>query len=171
MLSMEQVHAFEDIFRPAHATVATAASDSSSNSSSPESLSEKDIEAIHASALIRSFQHTALIFLYRAVCGLSIEHSLVQQNVKACLDSIMEIQRPSKLLHCVIFPLWVAGAHAQSTEYQQEVVALTDLIYDNMRFASVRAVAQTLHGIWESPSQDLTWAEMFSQLSPHVLVL
>ncbi|CAI6087429.1 unnamed protein product [Clonostachys chloroleuca] len=173
-LCMDEVHSFEEAFRPVYAPVAMPMPDSPSE---PEAgplqcLSERDIEAVHAFALIRTFQHTALIFLYRAICGLPTLHPLVQQHVRSCLDCIMEIERSSKLLHCVIFPLCVAGAHAQSPDSQHEVLSMTNMIYDNMRFASVKAVSQVLTSIWTTQSSlDLTWTELFAQLSPHVLVL
>lgn len=166
VVSMDQVRGFEELFCPAYP------SDGTSPAAAADSCrGTRDVEAAHAFTLIRSFQHAALIFLYRAVCGLPVLHPLVQQHVQSCLDCVFDIERSSKVLHCVIFPLCVAGAHAQLPQHQQVIVELLGYLYDHMRFVSVRAVAETLRANWESERVDLPWVEQFAALSEHVLVL
>ena len=175
-LSMDEVRAFEEVLRPTYTPLAAAAAHSpDATESEAETVrsveSSDDVEAVHAFALIRSFQHTALIFLYRAVCGLPVAHPLVQQHVLSCLNCIFEIERPSKALHCVIFPLCVAGAHAQSPRHRHLVLDMLEFIHGHMRFASVRAVADVLGVLWESQTEDSSWVELFAGLGPHILVL
>ncbi|KAL6849028.1 hypothetical protein ACO1O0_008558 [Amphichorda felina] len=172
-LCMDEVRAFEEVLRPTYTPLAAHSPGSDSAASDVEvarGVESDDIEAVHAFALIRSFQHTALIFLYRAVCGLPIAHPLVQQHVLSCLNCIFEIERPSKALHCVIFPLCVAGAHAQSSKHRKSVLDMLAFVHDNMRFASVRAVIDALGAMWSSQS-DSSWVELFAGLGPHILVL
>lgn len=170
-LCMEKVRAFEVVLHPIYAPLLAPASSGMSEADSDRSVGDRELEATHAFALIRAFQHTGLIFLYRAICGLPILHPLVQQHVQSCLNCILEIERSSKVLHCVVFPLYVAGAHAQSSRHQQAIVDLVDFIYDSMRFASVKSIASALSYIWRSQSLDSTWNELFQGHSPHVLVL
>ncbi|KAF4122235.1 Pfam:DUF3468 [Geosmithia morbida] len=164
-LSMDEVRAFEEVLRPAYASLAKH------TDSEDKALVKRNIEAVHAFALIRAFQHTGLIYLYRAICGLPILHPLVQQHVRSCLDCILEIPRPNKVLNCAIFPLCVAGAHAHLREQQEVFLELLGFLYDNMRFASVRSVTRALESIWGSQNLMATWAEMFFDLSHHVIVL
>lgn len=174
-LSMEAIRAFEENLRPIYAPITTPITDDGSDSGSEttlmRSLNGTTVEVVHAFSLIRIFQHTALVYLYRAICGLPLTHPLVQQHVQSCLDCILDIERPSKTLHCVIFPLYVVGAHAQLLTHRQAVLDLMDFIYENMRFACVRAIGQAVRAIWDLNSIDLSWAELFSVLSPNVLVL
>ncbi|KAF7551555.1 hypothetical protein G7046_g7688 [Stylonectria norvegica] len=167
--SMDRIRLFEATLRPVYAPLTVQDLDDTVDGG--ENLSERDLEAVHAFTLIRAFQHTALIYLYRAICGLPTLHPLVQQHVQSCLDCIFEIKRPSKVLNCIIFPLFVAGAHAQSARQQRAVLNMANLIYDEMRFASVHSVTSALDVMWKTESQNMTWNELFAELSLHALVL
>jgi hypothetical protein len=130
-----------------------------------------DREAFHTLMLVQSFQHSALIYLYRAICGFSTFHPLVQHHVKVCLGSMSKIQRSSKVLHCAIFPLCVAGAHSLSADDQQEIRDTADVLYDGMKFASIKCIMDALEDVWRTGQGDMTWDVMFARLSPHMLVL
>jgi len=138
---------------------------------SPQDKVYDAADAVHALALIRSFQCAALIFLYRAVCGLPTHHRLVQTSVQSCLTCISEISKPSKALHCILFPLFVAGAHALSSQQRAEVVEMLDFIRDQMRFASIKAMADCVNAVWAQQPTEMTWTAMFSHLGGQVLIL
>ncbi|KAF9881753.1 hypothetical protein CkaCkLH20_00899 [Colletotrichum karsti] len=169
--SMERVRQFEAALRPVYAPRTLEDSSGRSPSEASESSSATEAEAVHAFTLIRIFQHTALLYLYRAICGLPTRHPLVQQHVNSCLACIFEIPRQAKVLNCIIFPLFVAGAHSTSPQEQEEVLEMTDVVYDGMRFASIEAVKSVFKAVWSSNSGDMSWLEMFRHLSPHALVL
>lgn len=184
---IDRVRAFEAALRPVYAPLtvtgedahsdcqsSTSSSDSSSSSwSGDQQLSdaEAEMEAVHAFTLIRAFQHAALLYLYRAVCGLPTRHALVQQHVKSCLGCIFEIPRRAKVLNCVIFPLFLAGCHAVDVGDQEAVMGMADLLYDHMRFASIEAVRGVFRGAWGSAGVDKGWCEVFEGLGPNALVL
>ena len=170
-LSMDQVRIFEHALRPVYAPLSVQDLDSVDGCDDKSSVSDEDAEAFHAFTLMRAFQHGALIFLYRALCGLPALHPLVQQHVQSCLDSIFEIHRPSHVLNCVIFPLFVAGAHAKTASQRTAVLDMVKLIYDDMRFASVQSVSRVFDDIWQNQVQNISWTDMFAPLSPHALVL
>lgn len=130
-----------------------------------------DAEINNRFTMIRAFQHAALIYTYRAICGLPVSHSLVQQHVLPCLECILDIKQPSKVLNCVIFPLLVAGAHVQSPRHQKAVLNLINGIREEMRFASFHSVTDVLSSIWKSDQENVTWFEMFSELGPDAIVL
>lgn len=182
--SIARVRQFEAALRPVYAPLTLEDGDCrdghSSTGGSPECegpgilpllLSPVELDAVHAFTLIRAFQHAALLYLYRAVCGLPARHALVQQHVGACLASIFEIPRRAKVLNCVIFPLFVAGAHSVSAEEQRAVLDMADVLYDDMRFASIEAAKSVFKAVWASGGEDLSWFDVFEHLSPHVLVL
>ncbi|KAI3390359.1 hypothetical protein diail_9951 [Diaporthe ilicicola] len=174
--SIERVRHFEAALRPVYAPLTIEDCDGQSSTSSEARSSDigpsaMEMEAVHAFTLIRAFQHAALLYLYRAVCGLPTRHPLVQQHVKSCLACIFEIPRQAKVLNCVIFPLFLAGAHSVSAEEQRAVMNMTDFIYDDMRFASIEAVKSVFKAVWSSKSANLSWFEVFRHLSPHALVL
>ncbi|KAH0441458.1 hypothetical protein CcaCcLH18_02021 [Colletotrichum camelliae] len=161
---------FEAALRPVYAPLSLEESDGRSPSEASESSSVIEAEATHAFTLVRIFQHAALLYLYRAICGLPTLHPLVQQHVKACLACIFEIPKEAKVRNCIIFPLFVAGAHVKSPEEQRSVLGMADVVYDGMRFASIEAVKSVFKVIWSSNS-DTPWLEMFRHLSPNALVL
>ena len=168
-LSLDEVRTFEFAFAPDN--LPTSPQTLAGDEASPRGWSHDAADAVHATALIRSFQCAALIFLYRAVCGLPTHHPLVQKSVQSCLACISEISKPSKALHCILFPLFVAGAHAQSSEQRAGVVDLLDFIRDKMRFASIKAMADCVNAVWAESSSELTWTDMFSHLGGQVLIL
>lgn len=170
--SMERVRQFEGALRPVYAPLTIEDCDSQSTASEgSEVLSAVEMEAVHAFTLIRAFQHAALLYLYRAVCGLPTRHALVQQHVKSCLACIFEIPRQAKVLNCVIFPLFIAGAHSVSAQEQRAVLDMADVLYEDMRFASVDAVKSCFKTVWFADSTDQSWFDVFKHLSPHALVL
>lgn len=174
--SIARVRQFEAALRPVYAplTIEDCGSDGQSTVSSEgdsDVPSATEMEAVHAFTLIRAFQHAALLYLYRAICGLPTRHALVQQHVKSCLACIFEIPRQAKVINCVIFPLFIAGAHSVSAEEQREVLKMTDLLYDDMRFASIEAVKSVFKKVWSSDSTHQSWFDVFKHLSPNALVL
>ncbi|KAK2598264.1 hypothetical protein N8I77_011688 [Diaporthe amygdali] len=170
--SMERVRQFEAALRPVYAPLTVEDCDGQSTSSEGFDVpSDMEMEAVHAFTLIRTFQHAALLYLYRALCGLPKRHALVQQHVKCCLACIFEIPRQAKVLNCVIFPLFIAGAHSVSTEEQRAVLNMADVLYDDMRFASIEAIKSVFKRAWFSGSTNESWFDIFNHLEPHVLVL
>lgn len=175
--SVARVREFEAALRPVYAPLTIedrGADDGQSTSSGASSDASPDAEAeeaVHAFTLVRAFQHAALLYLYRALCGLPVRHALVQQHVRSCLACISEIPRRAKVLNCVIFPLFVAGAHAVSVGEQRAVLEMADLLYDDMRFASIEAVKSVFKAVWFSDSTDQSWFDVFKHLNPHALVL
>lgn len=124
-----------------------------------------------ASILIHCFHYTALIYLYRAVYGLPMSNFLVQKCVQSCLDEIISVSETAKVLHCLIFPLFIAGTHTRSAPYRQKVLRAVDSIYRDMRFTSVRAVRDHLSAVWGGDVEDTTWFDMFHGLGSNVVVL
>ncbi|KAG6355228.1 hypothetical protein INS49_004309 [Diaporthe citri] len=171
--SVGRVRQFEAALRPVYAplTIEDCGGGQGTASGGSDAPSATEMEAVHAFTLTRAFQHAALLYLYRALCGLPARHALVQQHVKSCLACVFEIPRRAKVINCVIFPLFIAGAHSVSAEEQRAVLDMTGLLYDDMRFASIEAVKSVFETVWFSDSTDQSWFDVFKHLSPHALVL
>ncbi|KAH7159555.1 fungal-specific transcription factor domain-containing protein [Dactylonectria estremocensis] len=167
--SISRIREFEAALQPIYAPLAVE--DLDSPVSDLDDPGEKDLEATHAYALIRAFQHSALIYLYRAICGLPMNHPLVQQHTQSCLDCIFGIRRPSKVLNCIVLPLCIAGAHAQTAKEQKGVRGMVSYIHDEIRFASIHSLSAALEGIWKVEIPGMTWSEMFSELNPEAIIL
>ncbi|KAF4978556.1 hypothetical protein FZEAL_5089 [Fusarium zealandicum] len=168
--SIERIRTFEAALRPTYAPLAVE--DLTSPCPAATETVQGDAESAQAFSLVRIFQHSALIYLYRAICGLPAHHALVQQHTQSCLDSIFSIKRPSKILNCAVLPLCIAGAHSSCPKQQRGVRNMAALIYDEIRFASVHSATAALELIWKStPTENLTWTEMFSNLNPEAIVL
>ncbi|RGP74737.1 c6 finger [Fusarium sporotrichioides] len=170
--SIERIRVFEAALRPTYAPLTVE--DVSSPRASPvdQPPIECDKESAQAFSLVRIFQHAALIYLYRAVCGLPANHPLVQQHTQSCLDCIFSIQKPSKILNCAVLPICIAGAHSQCPKQQKSVRALAGFIYDEIRFASVHSVIAVLEDIWKrAPDEEMSWNEMYMNLNDQALVL
>lgn len=172
--SLATIRQFEAALQPMYAPIAVENLDepaSPATTTTPPPTAEQDLEATHAYALIRTFQHAGLIYLYRAVCGLSVGHPLVQQHAQSCLDCIFGIRRPSKVLNCLVLPLCIAGAHAEDAKRRKGVRNTVVAIYDEIRFASVHAVGAALDAIWKADTSGMTWGDMFAGLNEQVIVL
>lgn len=124
-----------------------------------------------ADSFTRAFQHSALIYLYRAICGLPLRHCLVQQHVQSCIECIKSISPVSKAHNCIIFPLYVMGAHAFMQDHQEFILERLDVIYQYLRFNSVRLIRAALEDLWQSPRHDGDWWDMFRSLDADVLVI
>jgi hypothetical protein len=137
-----------------------------------DTVSRGELERVNQTiAFTRAFQHSALIYLYRAVCGLPPRHSLVQQHVNSCMGSINAISSSSKAHNCLIFPVYVVGAHSFTEDHQKDILGKIDCIYRTIRFNSLLSIRAALEGLWQSEKQEGTWADMFTSLGRDVLVL
>lgn len=165
-LSITRVRTFRISLMPNFATLSAYSPD-------PRSRDEMGVTRAYTktSTLTRSFQHAALIYLYRAICGFEIDHPLVQQHISPCLDCIFAIERSSQLFNCVLFPLLIAGAHLRSRQRQREVTSLIQALHDRMKFTSIKMASKTLTFIWDTELQDVAWHDMYAQLRPGVAIL
>ncbi|CRK48864.1 hypothetical protein BN1723_016967, partial [Verticillium longisporum] len=170
-LSVDRIRAFEASLQPVYAPLTTEDLGSDPDAGEPLPLCQGEIEAVEAFKLVRAFQRTALIYLYRVICGLPTCHALVQQHVEPCLDGLFEVHPSSHIYHCVIFPLYVAGAHAQTSKRRAGVSDMVSGIFNDMRFGSVRAIGEALRDVWRRDAERMSWADMFGFLSPYAVVL
>ena len=127
--------------------------------------------ALDSAALGRSFQHAALVYLYRVFCGLPSGDFLVQQHVRSAIDCIAGMGQPSKVKKCTLFPLLVAGAHALSPNLRRRVKDGLDEVYGEIRFECVNVITTELQSIWGSDRQSGSWSDIFEGLNPDILVL
>jgi hypothetical protein len=167
-LSMEVVQAFERSLQPSFLVLNLDHLNNPETYTGHESTLEPKMQA---DSFTRAFQHSALIYLYRAICGLPPRHSLVQQHVQSCAECIRGISPRSKAHNCIIFPLYVMGAHTFMQDQQEFVLESFDAIYQYLRFNSVLLVRSALEDLWKSPRHDGNWWDMFSTLGEHVLVI
>ncbi|OAL56445.1 hypothetical protein IQ07DRAFT_674645 [Pyrenochaeta sp. DS3sAY3a] len=165
---IDQIRIFEDSLRPVYAQFRPLDCQDAEIMHGTHDPEDPDMAACYT--FTRALQHTALIFLYRAVCNLPTSHQLVQQHVMACIDCIFGVERPSQVLNCALFPLCIAGAHVTSTKHQRTVLEILNVIYTDMRFASVQSIRSALEAVWEREVDGLPWVEMFSGLE-NTLVL
>lgn len=137
-----------------------------------ETLSKSELEkANQTTAFARAFQHSALIYLYRAVCGLPPRHRLVQQHVSFCIGCIQAISPDSKAHNCIVFPVYVVGAHSFTAGHQTQVLEKLDFIFRKLRFNSLLSIRAALEELWSSDRQEGDWKDLFSCLGRDVLVL
>lgn len=137
-----------------------------------ETLSKSELEkANQTSAFTRAFQHSALIYLYRAVCGLPPRHRLVQQHVSLGMGSIQAIRSDSKAHNCLVFPVYVVGAHSFTTAHQSHILDQLDCIFRKLRFNSLLSIRAALEELWISDRQEGNWKDLFISLGRDVLVL
>jgi hypothetical protein len=167
-ISTEQVRRFESVLQPRFVTFSTY---HLTNETAHLVKQGGALEAMQPLAFARAFQHSALIFLYRAICGLPARHFLVQQHVQSCLECMGGIKRTSKTHNCIVFPLYVAGAHVFHPEQQGFILQKMDDIYETLRFDSLLSIRAALEELWLSPQHEGSWAQMFSRLGQDVLVL
>ncbi|KAK0387219.1 hypothetical protein NLU13_5532 [Sarocladium strictum] len=173
-LSMGRIREFEIALRPMNAPISVRDLHLAGalDEKAAADTSEPDGDSLQLLTLLRAFQHGALIYLYRALCGLSATHPLVQQHVQSCLEAVLEIPPEAHALNCVIFPLCIAGAHAGGEKQREVVLHMVNKIHENMKFAAVQLVRMLFHELWTSAdAHTLTWRDMFAKLGPHVLIL
>jgi hypothetical protein len=122
-------------------------------------------------SLIRAFQHAGLIYLYSAIHKILPHHFLVQQHVHACLECIQGMDKRSKAQNCVLFPLYVAGAHALAESHRTCVLGILDTIHVNLGFQSVLSIRSTLQEIWQPDRSPETWTGIFQNTAICTLVI
>lgn len=165
--SMEMCRMFERSLQPSYLLLSLDQIRSPDTYTMHEHSLDHNLQAV---SFTRAFQHSALIYLYRAICGLPPRHCLVQQHVQSCAESIQSISPTSKSHNCIIFPLYIMGAHAFTPGHQSLVLERLAVIYQSIHFGSVLSVRGALQDMWESPRHD-DWEHMFASLGPAVLVL
>ena len=166
--SMEKVQAFESGFRPGYATMESTTLAEVAVKSDPQLLDE---DIVPSRALCRAFQHSANLYLYRAICALPPQHPLVQQHAQACLDCITGMPADSKALNCALYPIFTSAAHTFSASNQKTVIQKLETVYENIKFDSVNTIKQALKDIWGSQRQLGSWDDMFSGFQEQTLVL
>ncbi|KAJ5154464.1 Protein of unknown function DUF3468 [Penicillium coprophilum] len=166
--AMEVVQAFERCLQPSFQTLNLDHMENSNAYTVHESTLEPRMQA---DSFTRAFQHSALVYLYRAICGLPPRHCLVQQHVQSCVECIKSISPLSKAHNCIIFPLYVMGAHTFLPDQQAFVLERLDFIYKYLRFNAVLLVRTALEDLWKSPRHNGDWCDMFRSLGEHVLVI
>lgn len=167
-ISMEVVRDFERRLQPSFQTLNFDHIKSPNTYTVHESTLEPRMQA---DSFTRAFQHSALVYLYRAICGLPPRHSMVQQHVQSCVECIRNISPLSKAHNCIIFPLYIMGAHTFLQDQQAFVLERLDSIYKYLRFNSVLLVRTALEELWKSPRHNGDWWDMFRSLGEHVLVI
>lgn len=168
LLTMEKVQEFEAGLRPAYATMASNTLEEVDSAGDTEPVDE---DIVPYRALCRAFQHSANLYLYRAICNLPTTHPLVQQHTQACLDCITGLPPDSKALNCALYPILTAAAHTLSASNQQAVIQRLDMVYENLKFDSVTTIKLSLKELWGSSRQHGSWNDMFSGLKQQTLVL
>ncbi|KAJ5112262.1 Zn(II)2Cys6 transcription factor [Penicillium argentinense] len=137
-------------------------------------LSNDDLKNVNASQTVsfaKTFQHTALIYLYRAICGLPARHHLVQQHVTSCMETIQAINPKSKVHNCIVFPVYVVGAHIFTVSQQMQILERLNCILDALHFNSLLNIRRSLEQIWAEERSERSWKDMFVSLGENVLVL
>ncbi|KAF7515947.1 hypothetical protein PCG10_002673 [Penicillium crustosum] len=167
-LSMEVVRDFERCLQPSFQILNVDHIKNPNTYMVHESTLEPRMQA---DSFTRAFQHSALVYLYRAICGLPPRHSLVQQHVQSAVECIRNISPLSKAHNCIIFPLYIMGAHTFLQDQQTFVSERLDSIYKYLRFNSVLLVRAALEDLWKSPRHNGDWWDMFRSLGDHVLVI
>jgi hypothetical protein len=167
-LSMDEVRRFEAALRP---TFAPLSYDHLEGDTANLVTGIQLPKLMQSMAFTRAFQHSATIYLYRTICGLHPRHYLVQQHVHSCIECIRAIDRSSKAHNCIIFPLYVVGAHAFKDDHQRFVIEELDAVYQTLRFSSLLLIRAALEDLWGSEAREGDWAGMFTGLAKGVLVL
>ncbi|KAI0007140.1 fungal-specific transcription factor domain-containing protein [Xylariaceae sp. FL0662B] len=157
----EKVLEFESALLPAWSTLEA---DARMGKGIIKALDHARMLELFANSFVRAFQHAGLIYLYRVICNLSTCHLLVQQHVHACLDIIQGIDLSCKAQSCVLFPLYVAGAHSLATVHRECVIERLDAVYAKIRFQSVLSARAALHNLWKSDRQLGDWKTTFQGL-------
>ncbi|KAJ5678575.1 Zn(II)2Cys6 transcription factor [Penicillium maclennaniae] len=167
-LSIEKVRDFERCLQPSFSVLRL----DHFNCPEEETLSKFEMERLNQTiAFTRAFQHSALIYLYRTICGFSPRHHLVQQHVNFCMGCIKAISSSSKAHNCIVFPVYVVGAHSFTPGHQQDILDTLDSIYLRLRFNSLLSIRAALEDLWSSRRQEGDWRDMFTCLGNHILVL
>lgn len=161
-LSMRRIIEFEQALQPSYSPFTFADMTRLDVPTNSELISHHDF--------LRAYQHTALIYLYREVCGLSIDHPIVQQHANGCLDAIDMVPRGSKSLNCLVFPLFVAGSHSQAILRQRQCQILSTLfaIQNELKFTSLQQIIEFLQSCWNRAPL-FSWLDMFVTLNVNII--
>ncbi|KAK5203025.1 hypothetical protein LTR41_011249 [Exophiala xenobiotica] len=166
--AMERIRDFEQKLQPSYDCLMNDDIEEEQERNVDESVVRAKLQS---HALCRAFQHSAFINLYRAICNLPSNHSLVQQHVESCRECIKGMSNQDKIHNCAIFPLLITGAHTFIEEEQHFISERLDSIYRIIKFEAVLSVKTALQNLWGTISQYATWNDMFGGLAQAALVL
>lgn len=136
-----------------------------------EKLSENQIEDY--CLVNRTYQHAALIHLYRRVQKLARTSPQVQNSVKAILDCANRITLTAGLSPWIVLatPLFTAGCDALGNDRLQ-VADLFQQLYTSLRIRNMLRGLEVLHQHWDrvdAGSQDWSALQgLFSYSPPHL---
>jgi len=135
------------------------------------SMSVAQRRKAHGQSLCRAFRHCALLYLWRALCRLPIQHEYVQREVQACLKAIAVLLPEDKIQNCALFPLCVAGAHSIEPIHRNIVLKKLEDIEKDLRFGNVQCLRTSLRKLWLPGGQDKDWLECFEEFSQRLFIL
>lgn len=116
------------------------------------------------------YRYSASIYLYRALSGLDVNHDLVQNVVKSCMDLLAGNQLTEALHHCILFPLLIVASHC--LVHEQRATTLKSLYTTSkyLSFESLRSLQEFLENRWSvldrKPStMQWNWWEYFDEIA------
>lgn len=116
------------------------------------------------------YRYAASVYLYRALSGLDVDHELVQNVVKMCMDLLAGDKLTESLHHCILFPLLIVASHC--LEADQRATTLKSLYTTSkyLSFESLRSLQEFLEDRWQildnkSAVLQWNWWEYFDEIA------
>lgn len=116
------------------------------------------------------YRYAASVYLYRALSGLDVDHELVQNVVKTCMDLLAGDQLTESLHHCILFPLLIVASHCLDTDQRATTLKSLYTTSKYLSFESLRSLQDFLENRWKildnkSPTLQWTWWEYFDEIA------
>jgi len=116
------------------------------------------------------YRFTASVYLYRALCGLDVDHPLVQQAVASFIEVVGGTDLTHKLHHCILFPILCVGTHCMVPEQRNVIRQSIAQTGSYLSFESLRSLESFLEGRWakldaKSDCIKSSWWEYFDEIA------
>ncbi|GIZ42117.1 hypothetical protein CKM354_000539700 [Cercospora kikuchii] len=124
----------------------------------------------HWDSFCTLYETSAIIYVYRALQGRSVDDAAVQLVVRQAVSTLLDQPLPGMMTHCLIFPLLVVGSHCL---YAQDRKAVSDSLSKStsyLAFGNLVLMADLLRDIWGRPEIELHWWDMFKSVSQNVFL-
>lgn len=116
------------------------------------------------------YRFSASVYLYRALSGLDVDHTLVQQAITSFFEVIDGNDLTEKLHHCILFPLLIVASHSLLPGQRNSVRKSLKTTSAYLSFESLRSLEEFLERRWfrldniESTKQS-NWWEYFEEIA------
>jgi len=112
-----------------------------------------------------AYRLSAVIYIYRALCSLDVDHVLVQEVTREGVEAICGSPLIGRLSHCLLFPTLIIGSQCIEPEHRKRVMASLSRTASFLSFGSTQIMGEFFEELWKVDDRNINWWSCFEQIS------